>query len=165
MEIGAFREDLYFRLNVVHIQLPALRQIPEDIPLLADHFLRAISQELGRRPPSLSPEARDLIIADDWPGNIRQLRNEVERLLAVTRRPRIEPDDLSIRVREGIRSKRALQGGGQNLAEAVAELERGMIRRSLERYDSNQSATARSLGLSRQGLINKMRRYGIESRG
>ena len=161
IEKGAFREDLYYRLNVVHIELPALREIPEDIAVLAGHFLRGLSREIGRRPPSLSAEALEVITSYHWPGNIRQLRNEIERLLAVTRRARIAVEDISHGIRGGVANKRTPQGGKQTLAEAVAELEAGMIRESLERLDSNQSATARSLGLSRQGLIGKMKRYGL----
>ena len=159
---GAFREDLYYRLNVVHIKLPALREIPDDIPVLADRFLRNLSRELGRRPPVLSPEALHRMTAYHLPGNVRQLRNEIERLLAITRRSRIVADDLSISILEGAANKRTSEGGRRTLADAVAELEAGMIRESLERHGSNQSAAARSLGLSRQGLINKMRRYGVE---
>ena len=147
---GAFREDLYYRLNVVRIELPALREIPEDIPVLSDHFLRSLSREIGRRPPALSPEALAVMTSYHWPGNTRQLRNEVQRFLAVTRRSRIAVEDISEKIRGSIPDKRAQGGDRQTLSEAVADLETRIIRETLERHNHNQARAVRSLGLSRQ---------------
>jgi len=163
IEKGAFREDLYYRLNVVHIELPALREIVEDVPVLADYFLRGLSGEIGRRPPALSPQALDAMTSYHWPGNIRQLRNEVQRLLAVTRRSRIAVEDISDKIRRSIEDKRTPESDRQSLSEAVADLETRMIREGLVRHGQNQAQAARSLGLSRQGLINKIKRYGISA--
>ena len=165
IEEGAFREDLYYRLNVVTIKLPALREIREDIPVLADHFLRSLSKEIGRRPPRLAPEALGALTSYRWPGNIRQLRNELQRLLAVTRRSTITAEDIADNIRGSAASDRAKVSSTPTLTQAVSELEARMIAESLRRHDFNQAQAARSLGLSRQGLINKIKRYGISSVG
>lgn len=161
---GGFREDLYYRIKVIHIQMPPLREIREEIPLLANHFLEEYCRETKREPMEFSPGVLRRLVTAPWPGNIRQLRNEVMRLAAITHQPVIPVDDFW----EGVPAPSAAlpvaappQRKEVSLKKAVADLEKQMIAGALESTRSNQQQAARLLGLSRQGLINKMKRYSI----
>jgi DNA-binding NtrC family response regulator len=161
---GTFREDLYYRIKVVHIHMPPLRDIREEIGLLANHFLNEYCAETGRSSMEFSPEVLRRLTAAPWPGNIRQLRNEVMRLAAISRQNRITEDDLW----EGVPTPRhqepaARNPGPQSLKAAVGQLEKQMILEALETTRHNQQQAARNLGLSRQGLINKLKRYAISA--
>lgn len=160
---GMFREDLYYRLNVVHIQMPPLREIREEIPLLASHFLKEYCRETERSPMRFSPEVMRRLQTAGWPGNVRQLRNEVMRLAACTPGDVIEDDDFwqegASPSRKPCSERSAVQP--TTLKEAVEELERRMITEALQSTRNNQLQAARALGLSRQGLINKMKRYSL----
>ncbi|HLI85275.1 MAG TPA: sigma-54-dependent Fis family transcriptional regulator [Bryobacteraceae bacterium] len=163
---GAFREDLFYRLNVIHIQMPPLRDIREEIPLLANHFLSEYAKETGRGPRRFSPEVLGSLTTRDWPGNVRQLRNEVMRLAACSTGPVISEDVWEVipppPVRRAASSKPDAPSVPRGtLKDAVEDLERRMIVGALEATRNNQLQAARQLGLSRQGLINKMKRYGI----
>jgi len=161
---GGFREDLYYRINVIHIRMPALREIREEIPLLANHFLREYCREMGRPDMELAPEVQRRLVLAPWPGNVRQLRNEVMRMAACARSGVIGEEDL-----EGLPGAPsentaavavpAARPPATSLKNAVEELERGMIQQALAETRNNQQQAARLLGLSRQGLINKMKRY------
>ncbi len=152
---GRFRDDLYYRLCVIHIRTPALREIREDIPLLARHFLQRACRELRRPEKQISPEAAELLCHHDWPGNVRELENEMKRLAVTVRRELVLPEDVSESLRgDGSESK--------SLHEAVEQLERRLIREALQFCDQNRVQAAKRLGLSRQGLLKKMHRYGIE---
>jgi Nif-specific regulatory protein len=160
---GTFREDLYYRLNVVHVRMPALREMADDIPLLASVLLAEHCRELGRQPPELASEALACLKNYGWPGNVRELGNEMKRLAVIVRRERIEVADLA----ESIRSSTGLteaQPSEQPLSDAVADLEQRMIVDALEKCRFNQQQAARLLGLSRQGLLNKVKRYKIAVR-
>ena len=157
---GAFREDLYYRIKVVHVHMPPLREIRDDIPLLANHFLREYCRETGREPLEFSREVMKRLASAPWPGNVRQLRNEVMRLAACARQKVIAEDDLP----DGAPAPdlpAAPQGRSLSLKHAVAELEKRMVLEALEATRHNQQQAAKLLGLSRQGLINKMKRYGV----
>jgi Nif-specific regulatory protein len=161
---GAFREDLYYRIKVVHIHMPPLREVREEIGLLANHFLKGYCAESGLPAMEFSPEVLRRLMAAPWPGNIRQLRNEVMRLAAISRQNVIGEDDMS----EGVPAPRsapvavsAKVSEALSLKAAVSQLEKRMILDALEGTRNNQQQAARSLGLSRQGLINKMKRYAI----
>ena len=159
---GSFREDLYYRIKVIHIQTPPLRDIREEIPLLAKHFLREYCRETGRPALEFAPDVLQRLAASPWPGNVRQLRNEVLRLAACARGGLIEEEDLLFGLPETAIAAAAappqpLQT--QSLKKAVEDLERRMIAEALESTRHNQQQAARLLGLSRQGLINKMKRY------
>jgi transcriptional regulator with GAF, ATPase, and Fis domain len=161
---GTFREDLYYRIKVVHIHMPPLRDVREEIGLLANHFLKEYCSETGRSSMEFSPEVLKRLIAAPWPGNIRQLRNEVMRLAAISRQSRITEDDLW----EGVPTPRyqepvARKAKPESLKGAVGQLEKQMILEALETTRNNQQQAARNLGLSRQGLINKMKRYAISA--
>jgi Nif-specific regulatory protein len=159
---GSFREDLYYRINVVHVHMPPLREIREEIPLLANHFLKEYCRETGRSAMEFAPDVLRRLIASPWPGNVRQLRNEVMRLAACARQTRIEDDDLLQDLPMARpQATEAPAAKLPSLKKAVAELERQMIERALQETRENQQQAAKLLGLSRQGLINKMKRYAI----
>ena len=162
IETGTFREDLYYRLKVVHVRTPALREIPTDIPLLVHYFLAQYCERMGRPPKKLSPTAMRRLMEYTWPGNIRQLENEIKRLVVMVRSTTIGEESLE----EGIRYPPQILGGpldlqGHSLQQAVTELEQRMIKETLLACRSNQVQTTKRLGLSRQGLIKKVKRYQI----
>jgi DNA-binding NtrC family response regulator len=158
---GSFREDLFYRIKVVHIQMPPLRDIRSDIPLLANHFLRDYCRETAHAPMEFDSGVLRRLSGGAWPGNIRQLRNEVMRLAACARANTITDEDLfdDLPVEEA--APAAKPKSHQSLKKAIAELERHMIGDALAATGNNQQQAARSLGLSRQGLINKMKRYSL----
>jgi len=171
MEDGLFRPDLYFRLNVVAIQLPPLRDRMEDLPLLIRHFLSVKARDLDLPEKPFTREALDILMRHDWPGNVRQLENLVERALVLSRGPELGPEDLpgdvapsATPVAVGIHTS-ALSAGepprDKSLDEAVAELERCLITRALEQADFNQTRAAEILGTTRRILKYKMDKLGI----
>ncbi len=160
MASGAFREDLFWRLCVIEVHVPPLRERPEDIPVLGRHFLASACKRLARRPLVLSSEAERLLAAFHWPGNVRQLQNEVERLAVLVRGDTVLPDDLSDYLRHG---EPAGPGGELNLARARAALERRLIREALAKTAGNRTAAARMLGISREALRQKMRKLGMNA--
>lgn len=160
---GNFREDLYYRVKVIHIHMPPLREVREEIPLLANHFLKEYCRETGRPAMEFAPDVLRRLVSSPWPGNVRQLRNEVMRMAACSRGNAITADDLFEGLPAAGRNepRAATPLKVQSLRKAVEELERSMIRQALEETRNNQQQAARRLGLSRQGLINKMKRYAI----
>ena len=161
---GNFREDLYYRIKVIHIHMPPLRDIREEIPLLANHFLKEYCRETGRSQMEFAAAVLRNLAGAPWPGNIRQLRNEVMRLAACSRHDSITEDDLW----EGLpapthEQPAAKPAKAQSLKKAVADLEQRLISEALQGTRNNQQQAARQLGLSRQGLINKMKRYSLLS--
>lgn len=160
---GNFREDLYYRLKVIHIKMPPLRQIAEDIPLLANYFLNRHCPDASRTDMQFAPEAMECLQAYRWPGNARELENEIRRLVISVRRQVISAEDLSAAIRDAGRnaSARIESGASMLFGEAVANLEKRLILNALAECGQNQLHAARKLGLSRQGLIKKMKRYGI----
>jgi Nif-specific regulatory protein len=160
---GTFRADLYYRLNVVQVRMPPLREIPQDIPLLANGFLAEHCREMNRPPPELASDVVACLVSYRWPGNVRELDNEMKRLAVTVRRARIAVPDLS----ESLRAAGDLPSAAcstHSLKEAVEALERRPIAAALEECQYNQQQAARTLGLSRQGLIKKMKRYGMAGR-
>ena len=159
---GSFREDLYYRIKVIHLHMPPLREIREEIPLLANHFLKEYCRETARGIMEFSPEVMRKLVNAPWPGNVRQLRNEVMRLAACARLNVIGEDDLWEGIPRPGRDQPAVQPVKlQSLKTAVVEMEQRMIAEALRETRNNQQQAARLLGLSRQGLINKMKRYSI----
>ena len=159
---GAFREDLYYRIKVIHIHMPPLREIREEVPLLANHFLKEYCRETGREGMEFSPAVMRRLTAADWPGNVRQLRNEVQRMAACAGQRIIGEDELWEGIPTPGRDQPAVKPPhAQSLKTAIEALERGMIREALQETRFNQQQAARRLGLSRQGLINKMKRYRL----
>jgi DNA-binding NtrC family response regulator len=152
---GSFREDLFYRLNVVLIQMPPLRERKNDIPLLAQHFLEKYNARLRKHLEGIAPEALELLVRHDWPGNVRELENTVERLVVLSSGPLIEPGDLAF---AGTILSQAAEGSSLSLK----DLERDHIIQTLQRFDGHKSETARALGIDRKTLREKLRRYNIE---
>ncbi|MFQ5511995.1 MAG: sigma-54-dependent transcriptional regulator [Candidatus Krumholzibacteriia bacterium] len=156
---GRFREDLFYRLNVVPIQIPPLRKRIADLPLLIDHFLAEAAAELGQRPKKLTKRAMDQLREYNWPGNIRELKNLIERLVILTHRPTIDVDDLP------------QLGPARNLEDPFFEketyndfkdaTEKEFFILKLKAYGYNVSKTARKLGMQRSNLYKKLEKYGI----
>jgi two-component system response regulator AtoC len=173
---GQFREDLFYRLNVIPVQLPALRERKEDIPLLVQHFLAKFEAErdasattgpkaAADRPPrvTVSQQGMRLLMAYQWPGNVRQLENAIERAVAFTAgRSQIDVDDLPAEVQQAKETAAAssvtLPEGGMDLDAFVANIERELIQRSLERTNGNKGQAARLLNLKRTTLVEKLKR-------
>ena len=150
---GSFREDLYYRINVFVIDLPPLRDRPEDIPALTHHFVEKYAHAMGRPIKGVSPEVEAMLVSYSWPGNVRELENAVERAMVVGREPSLQPDDLPLQL---IRTE------GEPEGVTLAALERRHIERILREEEGNITRTAAVLGIDRGTLYNKLRRYGIE---
>jgi len=161
---GTFREDLYYRLNVIRMHMPPLREIQEDIALLANHFLASYCREMKKEPMKLTGGALRYLTNYPWPGNVRELENQMKRLVVSAGRKVIGEEDLSEAIRNSGNEGRPLKSTPQgSLKERVADLEKSLIREALHTCRQNQQRAARVLGLSRQGLIKKMKRYGLTS--
>jgi Nif-specific regulatory protein len=163
---GTFREDLYYRIKVIHIHLPPLREIREEVPLLAHHFLQEYCRETGRPQMQFAPAVVRQLSSSAWPGNVRQLRNEVMRLAACAAGDTIGDEDLwqglpAPRAEAAVAAAAPRAARPQLLKDAIEQLEREMIGQALATTKNNQQQAARLLGLSRQGLINKMKRYEL----
>jgi two-component system response regulator HupR/HoxA len=158
---GRFRQDLFFRINVFSVTIPPLRERKGDILPLAESFLEQFSQKLNRKTGRFSKDTRDLLAAYFWPGNVRELQNEIERLVLLSETEKdIGQELLSDHIRQRHRS---VPGSDGDLKSAVRVLEEEMIRETLVRLGQNKSRTARALGISRQSLLEKLRRMGIEA--
>lgn len=170
---GKFREDLYYRLNVVTLQLPPLRDRKQDIPLLMDHFLRELTERHGRGPVAVDAEAQHRLLAYDWPGNIRELQNVLERALVLAEQDVIGPEHLPSEVRPG--------GGPADLPEptpddvptmsssvnallSLEEIERRHVLRVLEATGGSREEASRILGISRRTLTRMVQRWGLPPR-
>jgi DNA-binding NtrC family response regulator len=159
MADGRFRKDLYFRLNVVSLRLPPLRDRREDIPTLAQHFVEKYSRELKRPQKPVSPPALALLGGYDWPGNVRELENVIERAVVLSKRSTIEPRDLPILAeRPGNHPTSAPTGSYED---AVTAFKRDLIRAALVRANGNQTKTAEALGLRRTYLSRLMKALAI----
>jgi len=160
LENGEFREDLYYRLNVVPIDMPPLRQRRGDIPALAEHFLRRYAPELNPKVTAISEEAAAVLRAHHWPGNVRELENVIERSLVLTTGERLEAAD--IKLDGGSRGKP--EGGEAVLPEGLTleEHEQQLIRTALEKANGNKSQAARLLGLTRNALRYRLSQMGMD---
>ncbi|MBP9673497.1 MAG: sigma-54-dependent Fis family transcriptional regulator [Bacteriovoracaceae bacterium] len=164
---GEFREDLYYRINVINVTLPALRERQEDIPLLMEHFLEKKCAEMGIVTKVVSPKALEKLLDYPWPGNVRELENEVERMVVLSGEGKsLVPENLSPKIVEFGEAPSAVQGirTTGSLKEALEELELLMIREGLKRCNFNKSKLAKELGISRAGLIMKVEKYGLDKR-
>jgi DNA-binding NtrC family response regulator len=149
---GTFREDLYFRLNVVTISLPPLRERRQDIPILAQHLLTKYAQEMNRSFTGFDPAAMDLLVRYEWPGNVRELANAVERALVVGRGPTVLAEDLPMRLNAA---------SGPPAGDSLADVEKAQIRMILERTGGNITRAAEILAIDRVTLYNKIKKYGL----
>jgi DNA-binding NtrC family response regulator len=161
---GTFREDLYYRLKVIHIQMPALREIREDIPVLANHLLANYCREMKKEPMRLAPQASRACMDYSWPGNFRELENEMRRLVLSVSSHTVTSEDLSEVIRRSGTAAAPSLSTPKLLKDVVSELEKRMIQEALQQSKHNQLHAARVLGLSRHGLIKKMKRYNIRLR-
>jgi Nif-specific regulatory protein len=159
---GRFREDLYYRLSVFPIRVPPLRERREDIPLLAESFLKRYSSEVGKPAAGYSQQTMELLQAYDWPGNVRELQNEVQRLvIQIDPGAFVTPELLSPRIRqvEGVVDKVRPSKG--TLKEMMDQIERWLLIESLREHDNNKTAAAKALGITREGLHKKLRGFGL----
>ena len=159
---GRFREDLYFRLNVIPIFVPPLRDRQDDIALLADHFMADFAREYGRRPKRFESAARTVLQRYPWPGNVRELRNVIERLMIMVPGDAISASDLSF-LDPGALTAPVVEPTGERLTlhEARDNFERDLILRTLAEQQGNMSRTAEVLGVERSNLYRKMKAFGI----
>jgi two-component system response regulator HydG len=155
---GRFRSDLYFRLNVVQLCVPPLRSRGDDILMLANSFLRAAAERLGKRSRSISPEAAKKLLEYDWPGNVRQLENVLERAVTLAQGERLEADDLPDRVRTHIPSFDA--GTTSSAFLTLEQQEQRHIAYVLRHVGGNKTQAARLLGVDRRTLYRKLMRLG-----
>ncbi|MGO4174855.1 sigma-54-dependent transcriptional regulator [Bosea sp. TAF32] len=157
---GSFREDLFYRLNVFPIQLPALRERPEDIPLLATHFLATLSETIGKRVAGFSPAALAAMAGHDWPGNIRELHNCVERALIVAKTSQIDVQDLPRDLFEGPR-RAGRDALPRDLDAELERIERDFIVEALRRSEGVQVKAARMLGIAERSLWHRIKKLDI----
>ncbi|RYZ87339.1 MAG: nitrogen fixation protein NifA [Proteobacteria bacterium] len=166
VEQGTFREDLYYRLNVINIRVPPLRERKEDIPYLVDFFLAKICETTGGAKRAITKRALEKLYDYAWPGNVRELQNEIERLVVLSgEETKLMAELLSPKVLES-GDKNKIQGARLQgkLKDALEDLEREMIREGLRRTGWNKSKLAKELGVSRAGLIMKVEKYGLDKR-
>jgi DNA-binding NtrC family response regulator len=165
LEEGRFREDLYYRLNVVPISIPPLRARKEDIPFLALHFVRKLSQDLGIQPKEISPGAMDRLVDHPWPGNVRELENTIERSLVLAAGDILQAADIRL---EAPRTQTPQHNNGAPEpllpdGETLEHWEQMMIREALRRANGNKSQAARMLGLTRNALRYRLSQMGMET--
>ncbi len=161
---GRFRQDLYYRLNVVPVTVPPLRDRREDIPALVQHFVNLLTQREGMAPRAVAPDALERLTSYDWPGNVRELRNTIERLLILTTAPRITGQDV-----DRLLGRRAAEGTSlgslleyKTFEEFREAAERSFLLAKLREMDWNVAETARSLDMPRSNLYKKIERYGLQ---
>ena len=159
---GRFREDLFYRLAVIPIEVPPLRQRPEDIPLIVEYFVNLFSGDNAKRPKTISVEALAYFLSYEWPGNVRELRNMVERLVIMTPGDIIGPDALPppLRPREATATVLGTQRE-RTLKEAREAFERAYILGELRAHEWNMTRTAEKLGIERSHLYRKLKTYGL----
>jgi len=159
MKKGEFREDLYYRISVFPIKLPALRERKDDIPLLSAHFLKKYSDLEGKELEGVSPDALDLLMAYNWPGNVRELENAIERAVVLTTDKEISAKDLPAVVRS-LGEKRIYESDN-TLASWIEKLEEDALRQALLECEGNISQTAKKLGIGRATIYRKAKKYGL----
>ena len=159
---GTFREDLYYRLNVVDIYLPPLRERREDIPVLVEHMIRLYNAQYNKQVVGFTEQAMKLLLEYNWPGNVRELKNVCERAVLMSTGPYLTVEDLPFRIQKSSRRLHWLaELSGDSFKEKVAEVEREIILRALEEHNWNRSAAAQALKMNRSSLYMKMKELGI----
>ena len=179
---GKFREDLYYRLNVIRLRVPPLRERRSEIPTIVNYYINHYSSKFGRHDIQITPQAVDLLMVADWPGNVRQLCNEVQRMVARSENgtlitpeqlspelrqmgvPTVPPASVSVLGTTAAGRSEVVQIENVSLAEALEEVERRMIGDAMRRHKGNISRVARELGLTRRGLYLKLDRYNLKER-
>ncbi|NLF93530.1 MAG: sigma-54-dependent Fis family transcriptional regulator, partial [Oligosphaeraceae bacterium] len=168
VEAGTFRDDLYYRLNVVNLKLPALREHREDIPMLLNHYLRIAAEDNGKRLAAFTPEAVKVLTSYDWPGNIRELRNCVERMVVFARGSSLTLNDVPAEIRQAVgeqlQAKARRQQDELSLSDNPLDIkanEKNVIIQALAQCGGNRSKAAERLGISRRTLHRKLHEYNI----
>jgi len=162
IQTGRFREDLFYRLNVIPVQIIPLRERSEDIPLLVEHFLNEFSHMYGKKPKEVAPEAMDILGRYTWPGNVRELKNVMERLVITREPPRITPYDLPSALFRAVMEQSAAAEPDGSFQAARERFERQYILEALHRHGGNIMQTAREMELDRSTLYKKIKQYDIE---
>jgi DNA-binding NtrC family response regulator len=157
---GHFREDLFYRLNVIPVRMPSLRDRKADVPLLAEHFLDKYNRENGKSISSLTARALDILMSYDWPGNVRELENYLERAVVICQEPQISESHLPLDVLTGA-PRSAASDDGMSVGTTVHEMEKRLILKTLESCDGNRTTAADILGISSRTLRNKLHEYGM----
>ncbi len=157
IEKGNFREDLFYRMNVVSLNMPSLRERREDIPLLTQHFLTLFAEKNNKDIKGLTPQAMDGLLKYEWPGNIRELMNVIERAVVLSRAEYLDEDDVSLIIR---REPAAQQINHGNMP--LEDVERNTVLETLEAAEGNKSEAARRLGITRRTLHKKLKKYGVK---
>ena len=165
IEVGNFREDLYYRLNVLPFQLPALRERREDIPVLTAFFLADFAHKYGRKPPALTRKAMEVFESYSWPGNVRELKNIMERIIIMTPQPRIDIYDLPESILSRTLPSPLVQEEAASLQGAREKFEREFILQKLVEHKGNVSRAAQALQIERSNLYRKIRQLGIPYSG
>jgi two-component system response regulator PilR (NtrC family) len=158
---GRFREDLYYRINVIEMRVPSLRDRLEDVPELARAATQRFAARLRIDPPAISPEAMELLSAHDYPGNVRELENVIERALTLCDGSTIRPEDIELRGPPTFEESVPLHRPG-TLPQTLEDMERASIRKALEDARYNKTAAARALGISFRALRYRIKKLGIE---
>jgi two-component system response regulator HydG len=158
---GTFREDLLFRLQVVTIELPPLRERAGDVPMLIDHFLHELAEEHGRGVRGITPEARALLVRYEWPGNVRELRNAVENMVLLTRSDVLDERDVPEHVKQAVGVAGRPAGNVELAGRSLAEVERALIEANLALVGGNRQKAARVLGIGERTLYRKIKEYGL----
>jgi len=165
IELGNFREDLYYRLNVIPFQIPPLRERVEDIPLLTRYFLEDFAKRYGRKPPVLTRKAQEILESYHWPGNVRELRNIMERFIIMTPHQRLDVFNLPESILRRTLVVASERDGATSLQAAREKFEKGFIMQKLAENKGNVSKAAQSLEIERSNLYRKMRQLGIPYSG
>jgi DNA-binding NtrC family response regulator len=155
---GTFREDLFYRLYVVAVQIPPLRNRREDIPLLVRHFLDSVAEENGKEIEGLTSDALNLLSSYDWPGNVRELRNAIERMVVLSNGPRLTVRDIPVVIREQTDHRGPVKSSSEI---SLQEAEKQLIVQALRAHDGNRTRAAEQLGISRRTLHRKLNEYGL----
>ena len=162
IESGRFREDLYYRLNVVTLNVPLLRERKEDIPLLAQHFLSTFAEKNRKQIKGFTPQAMDQLLKYDWPGNVRELMNAVERAVVLSRSEYLDEQDLPLVIKDALSDEEKSPSRDAVPADLPLEdVEKATILKTLESTDGNKSEAARRLGITRKTLHKKLKKYGM----
>jgi transcriptional regulator with PAS, ATPase and Fis domain len=161
---GSFREDLFYRLNVIPIEVPPLRERKDDLPLLVQHFLERLNAEKASKIEGISDAALDRLAAHEWPGNVRELENLIERMVVMRGEGTLDVSDLPAPFRHGPASADPASDVGGDFNSVVDRLETKLILEALDKTGGNKNQAARLLGLNRTTLIEKIKKKGLEAR-
>jgi DNA-binding NtrC family response regulator len=166
VDAGKFREDLFFRLDVVNINLPPLRDRMDDVPLLCTHFLREFNEKNDKRIEGLTPDAMNMLLAYPWPGNVRELRNTVEKMVVLSHSNRLSARDIPPNIREAVKGAGGLPGRDMPAhaisPESMADAEKKMILQALKKSGDNITKAAQMLGISRRTIHRKLKQYQVQ---